>query len=99
MVTDRERGEMAAILQAAVAIHFLDAAVRRAMRRERVFRDRENAFELDDIAFRQLFRLPTNLVLDLCDQLRPFLPAARRFALSLETKVNHFFYSIYYHIL
>jgi len=48
-----------------VAVVVLEEAMR-AMHRERVFRDRENAFELPDDVFQEFFRLPKPAVMWLC---------------------------------
>lgn len=71
------------------AIRYLEVMEEMALRRERVFRDRENAFELHDTCFMELFRLPKDLAIGLIEELRPFLsPPSRAGSFSVETKVS-----------
>lgn len=69
---------MAEAVAAIYALRYFDVIEARALRRERVFRDRTKAFELHDKTFRELFRLPKPLVLGLVEDLGHVLPAATK---------------------
>ena len=62
---------------------------RRAMNRERIFRDRTNPLELGDNEIIARYRLPRAEILDICDLLRPDLErdTLRTNALSVSTQV------------
>ena len=62
---------------------------RRALRRQRVFRDRQNPLELDDIEIFNKYRLPRQVILDLIETLETDLlrTTQRSCALSVVTQV------------
>lgn len=66
---------------------FDDLQYRRGLRRERVFRDRTNPLDIyNDIELYERFRLPRHRLLELIDELRPYLehPTRRQNAISAE---------------
>ena len=62
---------------------------RRALRGQRVFRDRQNPLELDDIEIFNKYRLPRQVILDLIETLETDLlrTTQRSCALSVVTQV------------
>lgn len=74
--------ELAGVLAGAVAV--------RSLTRQRVFRSPEDAFAYGEHQFRDLFRLPKEAAMALCDELRDVLSprTARRTALPVEAKVR-----------
>ena len=69
---------------------YLLLAVDQAPNRERVIRNRLNAFELPDELFHTYYRLSRYAVMQLCDDLRPVLSIRRapfEHSLTVEEKV------------
>lgn len=60
---------MAAVFRAAV----MDEIVARSLKRQRVFRDRENALELSDTEFQSLYRVNKKIFFKLLDELAGYL--------------------------
>ena len=64
----------------------------------RVFRTRQDAFCLPDDTFIDDYRLPKQLVRNLCEELRPLLTSisSARTAMSVETQVSLFYFIIFH---
>ena len=69
-----------------VIVHDLAAQM---MRRERVFRDRQDLLANDDAWLMSRYRLPRGVLLDLCEELRPALerPTRRNHAVPVSVQV------------
>ena len=68
----------------------IDHEIRRAVRRERIFRDRRNPLDVDDgVELYERFRFRRLELLQLCDERRPIVdhPSPRNKALSCDMQV------------